>query len=129
MRQTLGNPIAVSADLSGCVLMTPPGLWQEMLPMLQGCAAADHQAKELFRFYAASETPAKVDGRGRVTIPQLHMEWARLAAGGPVVVVALGRTARVWEPRRLALHLRMANKHLRSLESRVLREQLRLLEV
>lgn len=127
-RAALDRRAALSADLAGCVLLMPPGLWDEMLPLLQACSSRSHHAAELFRLLAASETSVPVDYRGRLTIPRLHMEWAGLSPDKPVIVVALGQIVEVWDPRRLAMRLRIANRNLRELNTSILREQLAFFE-
>jgi len=127
-REVFGDTAAVTADLVGCILVTPPALWDELLPSLREQSQVSHHAEQLFRFLSASEASVPVDERGRIVIPRLHLEWAGMSPNKAVVVVALGRMAEIWEPRRLSMHLTLARRKLRDLDSHLFREQLNLLE-
>ena len=127
-RALLGEQVELCADLAGCILLSPTEPWRERLSALLQASAHNHHAAELFRLLAASATTAEVDGRGRLTIPQLHLQWAGICPDRGVIVVLLAGGVEVWEPRRLAMHLARANRQIRELDSRVLREQLALIE-
>ncbi len=126
--RVLGAHAALAADAAGCILALTPAVWDDTLPLLQQLSAHDASAAALFRLLAASETVAAIDGRGRLSLPRLHMEWAGLIAAGPVVVVVLGAGVQVWEPERLAAHLATASRRLRDLKSDRLRQQLAFFE-
>ena len=123
-----GAQAELCADLAGCILLTPTDAWRERLAALQQSSARNHHAAELFRLLAASATTAEVDGRGRLTLPHLHLQWAGITPNKGVVVVQLAGGVEVWEPRRLALHLHNANREIRELGTAILREQLSLIE-
>jgi DNA-binding transcriptional regulator/RsmH inhibitor MraZ len=126
-RSSFETDAAVAADVLGCVLVTPPSVWEDTLALLRQQSEYSHHASELFRFFAASETTAPLDNRGRLVIPRLHMQWARLTPDGPVVVASLGYVIQVWNPEELGIQLRTANFRLRMMDVELLREQLSLL--
>ncbi len=125
-RGLFSRQAALCADVGGCVLITPPEVWRTLLPALQECSAHNHQAAELFRLFAASETVVSIDGRGRLSLPLLHLQWAGLTPDRGAVVVVAGQRVEVWEPRHLAVAIESANRRLRDLDAQVLREQLAL---
>ena len=127
-RGLFGSQAELCADLAGCILLTPTDAWRERLSALQHSSAHNHHAAEPFRLLAASATSAEVDGRGRVTLPHLHLQWAGIAPDRGVVVVQLVGGVEVWEPGRLDMHLRDANRQIRELGTAILREQLALIE-
>ena len=127
-RGLFGAQAELCADLSGCILLTPTDAWRERLAALQQSSAHNHHAAELFRLLAASATTAEVDARGRLTLPHLHLQWAGIAPDRSVVVVQSVCRVEVWEPRRLDMHLRTANRQIRELDTAILREQLSLIE-
>jgi DNA-binding transcriptional regulator/RsmH inhibitor MraZ len=116
----------VVADLSGAVLLTRDGAWEEMLPALQECSAHNRHAAELFQVLAATQARVTVDARGRLTIPRLHMEWAGLMPDRTVLLLTLNDGVQVWDPRRFSSLLKAAGRHLRKLSAHILRDQLAL---
>jgi len=123
-RDAYGGAATLSADLAGCVLLTPPGVWERVLADLQRLSARNQHALDLFRFHAGSAVTVAVDGRGRLVIPEIHMHWAGLEPGGSVLVLAVGDAGQIWEPGRLAQRLDVATEELRAVDARLLREQL-----
>ena len=124
VQPVLGSRVALLAAPAGCVTLMRPDVWEQVMPLLQKCSAHNHHAARLFALLAAGETSAWVDGRGRLTIPRLHMEWAGLTPSRGVLLLALGDTVELWCPERLDAHLDRANHLLRHLSVSVLREQL-----
>lgn len=126
LHQRLGEQAVVVADLSGSVLLTRDGAWEQTLAALQECSVRNAHAGELFRLLSSTETEVPIDHRGRLTIPRLHMEWAGLMPDRTVLLMALGDSVHIWDPRRFSSLLGVAARHLQRLSSHVLREQLAL---
>ncbi|NSW54537.1 MAG: hypothetical protein HPY44_00870 [Armatimonadetes bacterium] len=123
-RDAYAGEATLAADLAGCVVLTPPGIWERVLADLQKLSARNRHALELFRFHSVSAVTVAVDSRGRLVIPDIHLHWAGLERGGSVLVLAVGDAAQIWEPRRLAQRLDLAKEELRALDAHLLREQL-----
>ena len=123
----IGSHAGLWADMVGCIRVVPKDALNSMLPDLQRCGSRNHHAAEFFRFVIASQTTVPVDGRGRISIPQLHLEWAGLAPDGAALTIATERGAEIWAPDRLQARLVVASEELRGLHSSILHDQLSLI--
>jgi DNA-binding transcriptional regulator/RsmH inhibitor MraZ len=128
LAEMLGDCAALCADPSGCALVAPAPAFEGMLRNLRQCSSQMHHAVELFALLAGTGVTARIDNRGRLSIPRLLLEWSGIGPNGLVLLYAPGDSVQLWEPRRLDILLRVGQRHLRELSSHLLREQLSLYE-
>lgn len=93
-----GDPrlvLTTNLDPNGqCLVAYPMGEWMAFQERIAGLPQFDPNVVMLRRLHIGGAAEVSPDRQGRILIPQLHREYARLES--PVLFVGLGPTIEVW---------------------------------
>lgn len=91
------NEIVVTADLSGCLLVYPMPVWQEIEDQLVDLPNNHPKARRIQRLYIGYATPMDLDATGRILLPMELREYA--GVDRKVVLIGQGRKLELWDER------------------------------
>jgi MraZ protein len=91
------SEIVVTADLSGCLLVYPMPVWQEIEDQLVELPNNHPKARRIQRLYIGYATPMELDATGRILLPLELREYA--GVDRKVVLIGQGRKLELWDER------------------------------
>jgi MraZ protein len=91
------SEIVVTADLSGCLLVYPMPVWQEIEDQLVELPNHHPKARRIQRLYIGYATPMELDATGRILLPLELREYA--GVDRKVVLIGQGRKLELWDER------------------------------
>ena len=95
-RQALAGGIVLTRGLDACIEAYPANDWQQLVESrLAGLNPLSHETRVLERFYYTGAIEAKPDKQGRVMLPPVLIEHAKL--GREVVVVGMRGRIEIWD--------------------------------
>ena len=86
-RDFLGDTFVITKGLDGCLFVFPQEEWINFEQKLGGLPITDKNARNFTRFFFASATECALDKQGRVMIPAVLREFAKLEKSARVVGV------------------------------------------
>ena len=93
-REQLGDRFIVTKGLDGCLWVFPNSEWEEFSGKLASLPVARKETRNITRFFLAGATEAQVDKMGRILIPQVLRDYAKLDA--EAVLTGNGSKVEIW---------------------------------
>lgn len=94
-RDQLGESFVVTKGLDGCLWAFDTKEWEEFSGKLRALPVANKEARKFARFFLAGATEAGTDKMGRILIPQVLREYAKLEKD--VSLVGTGNRVEIWD--------------------------------
>jgi MraZ protein len=95
-RATMADGVVLTRGLDSCVEAYPSGDWTQLVEdRLAGLDPLSRETRVLERFYYTGAIEAKPDKQGRVMLPPVLIEHAKL--GREVVVVGMRGRIEIWD--------------------------------
>jgi MraZ protein len=99
----------LSASLDRCLLLHDPLGWQELVARLNQGGLGGSTLRNLRRRFLGHSEEVVPDATRRIRISDTLLNYAGLAASGPVVLVGTGRVIELWSPAKLGSQLDAAS--------------------
>ena len=93
-REELGDSFVVTQGLDGCLFVFTNTEWANFEEKLISLPLANKESRIFVRFFLAGATLAEVDKQGRILIPAVLREFAKLEKD--VVLVGVGSRIEIW---------------------------------
>ena len=93
-REKLGDQFVVTKGFDGCLWVFPNSEWEEFSGKLASLPVARKETRNITRFFLAGATEAQVDKMGRILIPQVLRDYAKLDA--EAVLTGNGSKVEIW---------------------------------
>ena len=93
-RDVLGESFVVTKGLDGCLLVYGNEEWKAFEDKLQNLLLAQREARQFVRFFLAGACEVEVDKQGRILLPNVLREFAKLEKD--VVLVGAGKKVEIW---------------------------------
>ena len=93
-REKLGDQFIVTKGFDGCLWVFPNSEWEEFSGKLASLPVARKETRNITRFFLAGATEAQVDKMGRILIPQVLRDYAKLDA--EAVLTGNGSKVEIW---------------------------------
>lgn len=95
MRAELGAQVVLQKGIEPCLYVLPPDEWDRQVQRVTELPTTNPEARRYARHFFSQASAERVDGQGRLTIPQSYREYARLDRD--VVIVGTGRRVEIWD--------------------------------
>lgn len=96
LREQLGDSFIVTKGLDDCLFVYPQEAWEELEQKIRQLPMS--KSRSLQRFFLSSAADVTVDRQGRIVIPPVLRNYAKLERD--VVVIGVGERAELWDARR-----------------------------
>lgn len=96
IRSVLGETVIVTKGLDGCVYVYSATAWQQITDNLRALSLGQSNARSLSRYILSAATEVTVDKSGRILIPELLRNTAKLDQ--QVVIAGVGNRLELWNP-------------------------------
>jgi MraZ protein len=93
-RESLGDQFVVTKGLDGCLYAYPDSEWNNFEEKLKGLPLTNKNARQFTRFFLAGAAACEVDKQGRILLPQVLREFAKLEKD--VVLVGVASRVEIW---------------------------------
>ncbi len=93
-RETLGDKFIVTKGLDGCLFVYPKSEWSLFEEKLKILPLINKDARQFTRFFLAGAAACEVDKQGRILLPQVLREFAKLEK--EVVLVGVANRVEIW---------------------------------
>lgn len=93
-REELGENFVVTRGLDNCLFVYPMSEWLNLQAKLKSLPFTQANARAFVRFFFSGATEANLDKQGRVVIPQVLRDYARLTRD--VVVIGVSTRVEIW---------------------------------
>ena len=93
-REALGDEFVVTKGLDGCLFVYANTEWNNFEEKLRTLPLTNKNARQFTRFFLAGAAACEVDKRGRILIPQVLREFAKLEKD--VVLVGVASRIEIW---------------------------------
>ncbi len=100
LRDALGDEFVVTKGLDGCLFAYPKEEWSAFEEKLGALPLTNSNARKFSRFFLAGAAVAELDKQGRILIPPVLREFAKLEK--EVVLVGVSRRVEIWSKERWA---------------------------
>ena len=97
-RQELGKTVVVTRGLEGCLTIYTLGEWETVSAMFTNSPFASADERGFARYMLSAATEVDVDTAGRVLIPEVLKNFAKL--GEKVVFAGIHNRVEVWDEER-----------------------------
>ena len=94
-REQLGESFVVTKGLDGCLWVFAADEWDNFSGKLKSLPVANKDARKFARFFLAGASVSEADKMGRVLIPQILREYAKLEKD--VALVGIGNRVEIWD--------------------------------
>ena len=94
-REQLGESFIVTKGLDGCLWVFASAQWEEFSGKLRQLPVANKDARKFSRFFLAGASEAETDKMGRILIPQVLRDYAKLEKD--VTLVGTGNRVEIWD--------------------------------
>lgn len=94
-REQLGEDFVVTKGLDGCLFVFPNDEWKLFEEKLRGLPVANKDARKFARFFLAGAADLEVDKQGRILLPSVLREFAKLEKD--VVLVGVSSRVEIWD--------------------------------
>jgi MraZ protein len=98
MRSDLGAQVVVQKGIEPCLYVLPPDEWERQVARVTDLPTTNPDARRYARHFFSQASSERIDGQGRLTIPQGFRDYAGLDRD--VVIVGAGRRVEVWDASR-----------------------------
>lgn len=92
VREKLGSDVVLVRGIDECVTLYSAAEWESFASKLEALPMT--QARHLKRFLYSSAVECTIDGQGRIIIPSLLRDYAKLEKC--VIIVGTGTRAEIW---------------------------------
>ena len=93
-REALGDEFVVTKGLDGCLFVYANTEWNNFEEKLRTLPLTNKNARQFTRFFLAGAAACEVDKQGRILIPQVLREFAKLEKD--VVLVGVASRIEIW---------------------------------
>ena len=93
-REALGDEFVVTKGLDGCLFVYANTEWNNFEEKLRTLSLTNKNARQFTRFFLAGAAACEVDKQGRILIPQVLREFAKLEKD--VVLVGVASRIEIW---------------------------------
>ena len=93
-REALGDEFVVTNGLDGCLFVYANTEWNNFEEKLRTLPLTNKNARQFTRFFLAGAAACEVDKQGRILIPQVLREFAKLEKD--VVLVGVASRIEIW---------------------------------
>lgn len=93
-RETLGEQFVVTKGLDGCLFVYDEQEWSIFEEKLKTLPITNKEARAFVRFFLAGAATVEVDKQGRILLPGVLREFAKLEKD--VVLVGVGSRVEIW---------------------------------
>ena len=93
-REALGDELVVTKGLDGCLFVYANTEWNNFEEKLRTLPLTNKNAGQFTRFFLAGAAACEVDKQGRILIPQVLREFAKLEKD--VVLVGVASRIEIW---------------------------------
>lgn len=93
-RERLGTPFVVTKGLDNCLFVYPLPEWEATAQRLQEVTTSRGDARAFERLFLAGAAELECDKQGRINIPELLRQHAKLTKDA--VIIGVGRKIEVW---------------------------------
>ena len=93
-REQLGDEFVVTKGLDGCLFVYENSEWKSFEEKLHALPLTNANARKFSRFFLAGACACEVDRQGRILIPSVLREFAKLEKD--VVLVGVGSRIEIW---------------------------------
>lgn len=94
-REQLGEHFVVTKGLDGCLWVFAEEEWEEFSGKLRELPVANKDARKFARFFLAGAADTETDKMGRILIPQVLRDYAKLEKD--VALVGTGNRVEIWD--------------------------------
>ena len=94
VREQLGDEFVVTKGLDGCLFVYENSEWKSFEEKLHALPLTNANARKFSRFFLAGACACEVDRQGRILIPSVLREFAKLEKD--VVLVGVGSRIEIW---------------------------------
>lgn len=99
-RAQLGEKFVITKGLHGCLWIFPERTWPQVQQKLTPRSLLDESGIKLERFFLGAASECVPDKQGRIAIPPMLMDHARIRTGDNVWIVGLTDKVEVWSKTR-----------------------------
>lgn len=93
-RESLGEQFVVTKGLDGCLFVYDEQEWAAFEEKLKTLPITNKEARAFVRFFLAGAANVEVDKQGRILLPSVLREFAKLEKD--VVLVGVGSRVEIW---------------------------------
>lgn len=93
-RESLGEQFVVTKGLDGCLFVYDKQEWAAFEEKLKTLPITNKEARAFVRFFLAGAADVEVDKQGRILLPSVLREFAKLEKD--VVLVGVGSRVEIW---------------------------------
>ena len=93
-RGKLGDRFIVTKGLDGCLWVFPTSEWESFSEKLTSLPVARKDARNFTRFFMAGATEVETDKMGRILLPQVLRDYAKLDK--EAVLIGTGSRVEIW---------------------------------
>ncbi len=93
-REVLGDEFVVTKGMDGCLFVFDNPEWQAFEEKLHKLPMIDKGARQFTRFFLAGAASVEVDKQGRILLPAVLREFARITKDA--VLVGVGSRVEIW---------------------------------
>ena len=94
-RDQLGESFVVTKGLDGCLWIFAADEWEKFSQKLRALPVANKDARKFARFFLAGASEAETDKTGRILLPQVLRDYAKLEKD--VALVGTGNRIEIWD--------------------------------
>jgi MraZ protein len=99
-RAKLGEKFVMTRGLHGCLWVFPERAWPQIQQKLTPKSLLDDRGVKLERYFLGAACECTPDKQGRIAIPQMLMNHAKIETGDSIWVVGLTDKIEVWSKTR-----------------------------
>lgn len=93
-REQLGDEFVVTKGLDGCLFVYENTEWKILEEKLKNLPLTNANARKITRFFLAGATLCEVDKQGRILLPSVLREFAKIEK--EAVMVGVGNRIEIW---------------------------------
>ena len=93
-RESLGEEFVATKGLDGCLFVYPMKEWNEFTEKLRELPLTKKDARQFSRFFLAGAASCEIDKQGRILIPAVLREFAKLEKDA--VLVGVSSRIEIW---------------------------------
>ena len=93
-REQLGDEFVVTKGLDGCLFVYENTEWKILEEKLKSLPLTNANARKITRFFLAGATLCEVDKQGRILLPAVLREFAKIEKDA--VMVGVGNRIEIW---------------------------------
>lgn len=97
-RETLGDTFVVTKGLDGCLFVYDNEEWGVFEEKLKSLPITNKEARQFVRFFLAGAAEVEVDKQGRILVPNVLREFAKL--NKDVVLIGVASRIEIWSKER-----------------------------